>query len=295
MIEILAPAKLNLGLEILGRRDDGYHEIRSVMVPVSLVDRVTTTPSDRAQLATGGLPVAASGNLVCRAMAIATATWGLEPVNATLTKRIPLSSGLGGGSSDAAATLLAMSHLSDVEQSSLAATAATIGSDVPFFFSGTTALVSGRGETVTAVTPHSPLHAVIVVPNVTIPRKTATMYASLARDDFSDGAAVAHIASVLPGLAEDAVPLPNAFRRALYKLVPSLDTFARRIEAATSLPAHLTGAGPAHFVLCRSAEQATSAARRLRTTFAASGVSIFAVRSMTGIHMREVADAERDA
>ena len=295
MIEILAPAKLNLGLEIVGRRDDGYHEIRSVMIPLSLVDRLTFTPSDRPRLSTGGLPVPASGNLVCTAMGIACSSWGLEPVEVTLTKRIPLSSGLGGGSSDAAATLLALSHRSDIDRSSLAATAAAIGSDVPFFLLGATALVAGRGETVAAVPTHAPLHAVIVVPSVTIPRKTATMYANLAPDDFSDGVAVDGIARELPGLAERAYPLPNAFRRALYELVPALDSFARRMEAATSLPAQLTGAGPAHFVLCRDPEQATSAARRLRSAFASCGVSIFAVRSMTGIQMREVADAERDA
>jgi 16S rRNA (adenine1518-N6/adenine1519-N6)-dimethyltransferase len=211
MIEILAPAKLNLGLEILGRRDDGLHEIRSMMTPVSLVDRLTFAPFERVQLSIGGLPVEASGNLVCEAVALAGATWGSGPVAATLTKRIPLSSGLGGGSSDAAATLLALSHRKGVDRATLVASAVRVGSDVPFFLAGTTALVSGRGEAVTAVPPHEPLHAVIVVPGVMIPRKTATMYGRLTPGDLSDGSSVDALSANLPALRTARFASPTLF------------------------------------------------------------------------------------
>lgn len=294
MIEVLAPAKLNLGLEVLGRRDDGLHEVRSVMAAVSLADRVTIAPSGQGRLLTGGLPVEASGNLVCDAVSVACSKWGLGPVEASLTKRIPLSSGLGGGSSDAAAALLALAELAGADPSTLGSMAARIGSDVPFFLAGATAHVAGRGDLVTATPPHAPLHAVIVVPGVTIPRKTATMYARLTAEDLSDGAAVSEIASDVSGLPGRAAALPNAFRRPLHALVPDLRAFAARIEASTSLPANVTGAGPAHFVLCRDPEHAAGAARRLRTAFDRS-VSVFVVRSMAGIQMREVAGAGRDA
>ena len=291
IVEFLAPAKLNLGLEILGRRDDGFHEIRSVMTPVTLVDRLVIASGGRGRLATGGLPVEVSGNLVCSAIALAGSAGSVVGVDATLTKRIPLSSGLGGGSSDAAAALLGMRRLTGRAVDSLHGLAAQLGSDVAFFLDGGSALVAGRGEYVTPTPAHVPLHAVIVAPNMTIPRKTASMYASLTPDDFSDGASVVETASDLGALCESETRLPNAFRRALYALVPDLSLLAREIEAATSLPAHLTGAGPAHYVVCKGPEHASSTARRLRDSLTGRDVAIYAVRSMRGINMREVASA----
>lgn len=291
MIEILAPAKLNLGLEILGRRDDGLHEIRTVMTPVSLVDRLMISPGGQGRLSTGGLPVEASGNLVCAAIALAGSAWGVGAVDATLTKRIPLSSGLGGGSSDAAATLLAMRRLAGQADGSLHELAAQLGSDVPFFLGVGSALVAGVGEQVTPLPAHAPIHAVIVVANVTIPRKTATMYASLTAGDFTDGTRIGEIASDLSALSVRETRLPNAFRHALYDLVPDLSAVAREIEATTARPANLTGAGPAHYVLCLGSEHASSTSRRLRDAFAGRDVAILAVRSAGGIQMREVASA----
>lgn len=291
MIEILAPAKLNLGLEIVGRRADGFHEIRSVMTPVSLADRLVLSAGGTGRLAIGGLPVEASGNLVCAALALASSASGVGRVDATLTKRIPLSSGLGGGSSDAAAALIAMRRLTGPADEPLHGLAAQLGSDVPFFLDGGSALVAGRGEQVTPLSTHGSIHAVIVAPKLKIPRKTATMYASLAAHDFTDGTHVDEIASDVGALGARQTRLPNAFRRALYRLVPDLNRLAGEIEATTSLPAHLTGAGPAHYVLCIGSEHASSTARRLRNALAGRDVAIYAVRSVRGIQMREVASA----
>lgn len=294
MIEVLAPAKLNLGLEILGRRDDGFHEIRTLMIPITLVDRLAISWSGHGHLAIGGLPVEASGNIVCDAISLAASAWGLGPVETTLTKRIPLAAGLGGGSSDAAATLLGLAHLSGRRSLSLETLAARLGSDVSFFLAGSGAVVSGRGEVVSALPGRTPLHGVVIVPSMKIARKTATMYARLAPEDFTDGSTVAAIATDLPGLSARSGVLPNAFRRPLYDLVPDLRGFACQIETASSLPANLTGAGPAHYVLCRDREHALATARRLRACFPEPAMSIFAVRSMTGIQIREVAIDDRD-
>lgn len=288
MIEILAPAKLNLGLEILGRRDDGFHEIRTVMTTVSLVDRIVLSPGGQGRLATGGLPTEAAGNLVVAAVALAESAWGMGPVDAILIKRIPLASGLGGGSSDAAAALLAMRRLVGRATDPLQGLAEQLGSDVSFFLGGDSALVGGRGEQVTPLPAHAAVHAVIVVPKVTIPRKTASMYAALTPDDFTDGGRVGDIGSGLGMPTSRAPRLPNAFRRALYGLVPGLSRLALEIEEATSLPANLTGAGPAHYVLCMGSEHASSIARRLRVALVGRDVAIHAVRSMHGIQMREV-------
>ena len=291
MIELLAPAKLNLGLEILGRRDDGFHEIRSVMAPVSLVDTVRLARPGDGRLTVAGHPVSATDNLVRDAMSLASSGWGIEPVDASLTKQIPPSSGLGGGSSDAAATLLGMAHLFGRDPASLGSLAACLGSDVSFFLLGGSALVSGRGEVVTALPAHEPLHAVIVVPGVSIPRKTATMYASLATGDLTDGSMVDVIASHLPAIPRRREALPNAFRRALYDRLPELGELARTIVATTSLPANLTGAGPAHYVLCTDPDHAASVAAALRRALAGGGVSVYEVRTVAGVDLQEVADA----
>ena len=291
MIELLAPAKLNLGLELLGRRDDGYHEIRTVMVPVSLVDRLRVAPSSEDRLMTAGIAVATGGNLVTRAADLARVTWTTPPLDVTLTKRIPLAAGLGGGSSDAASTLLAAAHLADheVAAADLLALAARLGSDVPFFLAGGPALVSGRGDVVTPLGGSVALHAVVVAPAIAIPRKTATLYGSISAGDFSDGSNVASIAAEIAAVAERHDALPNAFRRPLHALVPDLADLARTIQVVSSLPANVSGAGPAHYVLCRDAEHASFVARRLRPAFGCARATVHAVRSVAGLNARGVA------
>jgi len=151
---ISAPAKINLSLRVLGRREDGFHAIESLMVPVSIGDTLEITPHDAA-LEFGcddaSLPVDDT-NLVVRAARLFGEACGLEPrVRIALQKQIPHGAGLGGGSSDAAATLLALDALFGTHRSlaDLSAIAAQIGSDVPFFLHRCAAMVSGRGEIVT--------------------------------------------------------------------------------------------------------------------------------------------------
>lgn len=154
-MEFLAPAKVNLSLRVLRRRDDGFHEIESLMVPVSLADELEITRCDEPGVALvcddGSLP-ADDTNLVVRAARNFCTSQGLEPrVRIALRKRIPHGAGLGGGSSDAAATLLALDNLFGAKLSlaALSALAAQIGSDVPFFLHRSAAMVRGRGEIVT--------------------------------------------------------------------------------------------------------------------------------------------------
>jgi 4-diphosphocytidyl-2-C-methyl-D-erythritol kinase len=154
-MKIAAPAKINLSLRVLRRRDDGFHEIESLMVPVSLADELEITRCDEPGVALvcddGSLP-ADDTNLVVRAARNFCTSQGLEPrVRIALRKRIPHGAGLGGGSSDAAATLLALDNLFGAKLSlaALSALAAQIGSDVPFFLHRSAAMVRGRGEIVT--------------------------------------------------------------------------------------------------------------------------------------------------
>jgi 4-diphosphocytidyl-2-C-methyl-D-erythritol kinase len=176
-VTLHAPAKLNLTLEILGRRDDGYHALRSVMVPVALDDELTFAPSTRFSFACE--PASLEGdNLVPRAFA--QAGLGGAPFAVTLRKAIPVGAGLGGGSSDAAAVLrAAMSGaFGAVAPRDWIADARALGSDVPFFLAGGPALVEGTGERVTALGAAPPWWAVVLVPPVHV--ATGPAYGALA-------------------------------------------------------------------------------------------------------------------
>ena len=157
-LELQSPCKVNLLLNILGKRPDGYHELETVMQPVALHDRIVfqregidlqLTCSDSA------LPTD-STNLVHRAAAAFLTVTGLkEGVRIHLEKKIPMAAGLGGGSGNAATTLLGLNRLFDqpLTEASLHAIAASLGSDIPFFLQSGPALATGRGETIAPLAP----------------------------------------------------------------------------------------------------------------------------------------------
>ena len=174
-MEFLAPAKINLSLRVLGRRADGFHDLESLMCPVSVFDTLDVT-----RRAAGGLefvcddPTLPTGddNLVVRAVRLFCGACGVEPcVSIKLTKRIPHGAGLGGGSSDAATTLLAFDRLFETRLSrdALAAMAAEIGSDVPFFIYQSAAIIRGRGERVEPVAFLHALPLLLIKPPFGVP------------------------------------------------------------------------------------------------------------------------------
>jgi 4-diphosphocytidyl-2-C-methyl-D-erythritol kinase len=162
-----APAKINLTLEILSRREDGYHTLRSVMVPIGLYDRLTIEPRSGAGLVCD----VAFGDDDLVARAARAAGLGDRPYALRLEKRIPIGGGLGGGSSDAAAVLRAAMNgaFGEVPHVDWIAVARSIGSDVPFFLAGTGALVEGTGERVTSVGRLPPWWCVVVRPDAAVP------------------------------------------------------------------------------------------------------------------------------
>jgi 4-diphosphocytidyl-2-C-methyl-D-erythritol kinase len=168
----LAPAKINLTLEVLGRRDDGYHTLRSVMVPIGLLDRIEfeRNRSGAAVVVDAPQEIGAD-NLVSRALTAA----GASGFDVRVTKNIPIGGGLGGGSSDAAAVLrAAMSgELGPTACDDWLSAARDLGSDVPFFLTGTAALVEGTGERVTALGALPDWWAVVVRPQASVPTAEA--------------------------------------------------------------------------------------------------------------------------
>lgn len=160
-MELLAPAKINLSLEVKGRREDGYHEIETLMCPVSVFDRLEITARESGGIEfscdDASLP-AGDDNLVVRAAKLFCGEVGIEPhLSIVLKKAIPHGAGLGGGSSDAANTILALNAIFEtaLPRQTLSGLAAEIGSDVPFFIFQSAAVCRGRGELVTPVKfPH---------------------------------------------------------------------------------------------------------------------------------------------
>jgi len=147
-VRILAHAKVNLTLEVLRRRDDGYHEILSLMVPLALADRLTLVPGGRKlRIEVPGDPaLEGDDNLALRAAQAFRDAFGLGGLTIRLEKRIPIAAGLGGGSSDAAAVLRALARTRKLNLAAIHPLAVALGSDVPFFLSERPAWATGRGE-----------------------------------------------------------------------------------------------------------------------------------------------------
>jgi 4-diphosphocytidyl-2-C-methyl-D-erythritol kinase len=165
-----APAKVNFGLCILGKRPDGYHSIQTILQMVDLCDWLTFRAIDggaiRLTCISSTLPTD-DGNLIVRAARLLQQTFHVQQgVEITLDKHIPVAAGLGGGSSDAATTLLVLNHAWRLHcgAATLHDLAARLGSDVPFFLDGPTALACGRGEVLSRVTPPPPLKGMLVNP-----------------------------------------------------------------------------------------------------------------------------------
>ena len=189
-VTVQAPAKVNLTLEVLGKRSDGYHEIASVMQVISLFDTLSFSPSDEIKVLAEIKDLETQDNLVYRAAMLLRETSGMSSgAEIRLDKQIPLAAGLGGGSSDAAATLLGLARLWGLElgEEELKVLAAQLGSDVPFFVTGGTALVEGRGERVSNVKTPLTLWLVLAFPDHRIENKTATAYKALSPSDHTDG------------------------------------------------------------------------------------------------------------
>lgn len=278
-LRLLAPAKVNLTFEALARRADGYHEVRSVMQAVSLADEIEFALADGLSLTIerGGPALAAppgEDNLVMRAARLLQREAGAAQGAAILLrKRIPSAAGLGGGAGDAAAALLGLRRLwgLDLDADALRELAAMLGSDVPFFISGGTALAEGRGERLTplptpqgsAIVAHSPDGEGDSAGDASSDGKTASLYAMLAPELFSDGRASERLAAKLRARAPlTSADLRNAFEAVAPQAHPSYAAMREAFEAEGMRPI-LCGAGPATFALVPDGEPPDAPAGRL--------------------------------
>ena len=294
----LAPAKLNLTLAVVGRRDDGYHTLHSVFVPLTLADRLSLAlvGGDRDTLHVTGLDAGPpGGNLVFRAIAAARVAvgggWvggpGPAPALAVrLDKRIPVAAGLAGGSSDAAATVDGALEAwgAELDEDARLAVATRLGSDVPFFLAGGPALVEGRGEQV------APLHGLHGTPGVllvtpVIAVSTPDVFAAFdAIRSHGDGAvrmSSAHLAEELrSGLTAanlvaraGVLASANDLLPATSLVVPALVPFKRALSRLLQRPIGLSGSGPTLWALYPSGTEASEAADIVRAELAAGGLT----------------------
>ena len=273
-MEISANAKINLTLDILRRREDGYHDLQMVMQSVTLADVLTVVPargtegtaaSDLHFLPTGGK------NLAQMAAAAFRAATGLGgPVDVTIQKRVPVCAGLAGGSADAAAVLRAMDELTGAGLSpvELAKIGEGVGSDVPFCVLGGTALAEGRGERLTPLPPLPPCHITICKPPFSI--STPQLFSrvnvrKIVRRPDTAGTVAALEAGDLAGVARR---MYNVFEDVLE---PRRMAEIREIESALidcgALGASMSGSGPSVFGLFQDQRQAQDACERLKKSY----------------------------
>ena len=271
--QVLAAAKVNLYLRVLGRRPDGYHDLDSVMVPIGLYDwlhiridrREFTHPQPRITL-TSDSPDAPSGptNLAHRAAARLLSHLGQNVnVEIHLRKRIPVGSGLGGGSSDAAATLVTVNRLlgSPLQAPELARIGGEIGADVPFFVYGSPARVGGRGENLTPMKLQCSLPLVICSDGFVL--STREVY-SLLDVSLTTGRCLSSIEPLVSGREPISAVLVNDLETAAAKLHPEVLSLKARLVEHGALGALMTGSGSAVFGIWPDLQLAEQAARHLR-------------------------------
>ncbi len=237
-----APAKINRELRVGPRRPDGFHEIRSRFCTIDLCDRIEVEESDRLELSCSGIPVPCDEtNLASRAARALADRIGVAPhVRIRLEKRVPPGAGLGGGSANAAVTLLLLSKLwhSRLGPDELSEIAAGLGSDVPFFLQGGEADVSGRGERVLPLADSPPVELFVWIPPFAI--STGEVYAAF---DLLSGT----VAAIPDRLALERTGNflgPNDLASAVLETESKMEDYLRSARQAAS-EAGITGSGSA--------------------------------------------------
>jgi 4-diphosphocytidyl-2-C-methyl-D-erythritol kinase len=267
MLTVYAPAKVNLVLEVLGK-DNDYHRISSIVQSIDLCD-VLNFQLDKAIYFECDEPSLKRYNLVTRAAALLqeSTKCGLG-ARIELRKHIPWGMGLGGGSSNAAATLLALNELWGLKLSlaELVQLAFKLGSDVPFFIHKGTALVEGKGEKITPLPSLPATSFVLLVPPLAkIPGKTKQMYSSLRVADFTEGQFVQKaMMSLKQGKMLDRSLMFNVFEKVAFSFFPGLDKYRKILEEAGAPGVYLAGSGPCLFTFSSDRDGVGELFSRLR-------------------------------
>ncbi len=260
----MAPAKINLTLDVLGSRGDGFHELRSLVIGVDLRDRLrcraTTTPGP--ELNCNDPELCTPENLVCRAAVVLAGRFGRSPsVRFELEKTIPVGGGLGGGSSDAATALSLCNELWDggLSPRDLARIGSEVGSDVPLFFSLPSAVMTGRGEHVEPVAMRWSGWVLLVFGGISVATSEVyRLWRPSDADHLPSGTADAILGAVSAG--EMAAMLSNHLEPAVFRVSGAVARIRDELERAGVGPVRVSGAGSTFFHLFDEEEEARRAA-----------------------------------
>lgn len=249
-IKLRSYAKVNLGLHILGKREDGYHEIRTILQTIGLHDtlEIRLTQGRGVTLQCNWAELNSGDNLVVRALEAVCRQAGLERgLEARLEKRIPMGAGLGGGSSNAAAAVMGLDRLLGLRMSrrDWFEIGGALGSDVPFFFVGGRALGVGRGSEVYPLEDAAPCHVLVVVPPLPMPTADAYRRASLRLTTPVNKSKIPLFCPAYLDTLESGDGLENHFETVVFRDHPDLKRLKQRLLQWGASKAGLTGSGSA--------------------------------------------------
>jgi 4-diphosphocytidyl-2-C-methyl-D-erythritol kinase len=249
MIVVNAPAKINITLEVLRKRPDGYHEIRSIMQAISLSDTLVFTEADRLKITSDDVKWDGTISLVAKAASLLRERTGIHRGASILVqKRIPLLAGLGGDSSDTAAALTGLNEIWSLglNRDDLLSVGRELGSDIAFFFYGGTALATGRGEIITPLPSFPHRWIVLIVPDTnSLPGKTKTAYQSLNPENYTEGNTTNEfIDRLISRTSMDDTLFVNVFEKVAELLHPGLKKIHRQLLDLGISGIHLAGSGP---------------------------------------------------
>jgi 4-diphosphocytidyl-2-C-methyl-D-erythritol kinase len=254
MPTLKAPAKINLTLEVLKKRPDGFHEIRSILQTIDLYDTLYIQESKGISFRCDMPGWSAEKSLVSKTIALLRKETGYQGgAEVKIEKRIPMMTGLGGDSSDAAALLKGLNDLwgLGLSDNKLAGMATKLGSDVGFFLHGGTTLAVGRGERLMPLPPIATMWLVLIIPELPVETgKTTRMYASLKPAHFTDGDITVKVADILrQGKPFKPSMLFNTFENVAFKDINIRRIYVDHLMKMGALHVHLAGSGPALFTI----------------------------------------------
>jgi len=290
-MKLLSLAKLNLYLEIVGKEPDGYHQIESIMQTISLSDKVEVEPSDTPGIFVSSnissLPID-ERNLAYRAakLFIEKFGWVSKGVRIILEKNIPLASGMGGGSSNAATVLIAMALMCgvDILNSILLEIASRIGCDVPFFLYGGTAIARGKGTEITPLPPLKGIPVLVVVPDVEISTHWAYKNIVLPLYPFKIPSILLNMLSKNSKIDIQELNrlLFNRFASLVFK-IPKVKEVKEILESLGIESISLSGSGPTLFSIQEDKEKCDLLAKVLREKFNLRAFSVEFVGRLSGV------------
>ena len=290
LLTINANAKINLTLDILGRREDGYHEVELILQSIALADKLEFAKIDKGiklemdieNIAGSEILTADESNLAYRAAKLVIDSCNLNSgVFIRLTKRIPIAAGLAGGSTDAAAVIRGMNRLFNLRLTTqqMCDLGAEIGSDVPFCIVGGTCLAYGRGEKLKRLPDLPSIPIVLLKPRGAIP--TAWAYKTYDSDKSSEHPDTEAICEAIKLSDYEAVAelIFNVMERVAVKKYPAIISYKEKMLEAGAMAAMMSGSGPSIFGIAKTHEDAV----RIAESFKDSGIQVFVTETVCRI------------